>query len=54
MNPIELAGIVVSIIAGVYEVVIRIIPTVGNYSILAKIINLLKIISDYLNVTKKK
>lgn len=33
------------LIAG-YEAVVRIIPTVGTYSIIAKVINLLKLVSD--------
>jgi hypothetical protein len=38
---------------GVYELVVRLIPTVANYSLLGKIIACLKWISDNLNVTKK-
>jgi uncharacterized secreted protein with C-terminal beta-propeller domain len=53
MNTLHIAGLIVSVIAGVYEVVVRVIPTVGNYSFLGKIINALKVLSDYLNITKK-
>lgn len=45
--------LIVAIIVGVYEVLVRVIPTVGNISILAKIIALLKWLSDSLNRTKK-
>ena len=43
----------VAIIIGIYEVIARIIPTVGDISILGKIIALLKWISDNLNNFKK-
>lgn len=36
----------------VYEVVVRVVPSVGNYSVVSWIINLLKKVSDTLNVTK--
>lgn len=44
---------VILVIAGVYEVVARAVPTVKNWSILGNIVNILKIISDYLNSTIK-
>lgn len=44
---------VVAILAGLYEVIIRLIPTVGNYSIIGKIIEILKWVSDFLNRKKK-
>lgn len=53
MDALHIAGVVVSVIAGVYEVVVRVIPTVKNYSFIGKIINVLKVLSDYLNITKK-
>jgi hypothetical protein len=34
----------------VYEVVVRLIPTVGDYSVLSWIIKILKRVSDTLNV----
>lgn len=43
----------VAIIIGIYEVIARIIPTIGDISILGKIIALLKWISDNLNNFKK-
>ena len=46
--------VVVLLLAGIYEVVARIIPTIGNYSWLAKLIDILKLISDFLNKRKKK
>jgi hypothetical protein len=36
----------------VYEVVVRIVPSVGDYSAVSWIIKLLKKVSDTLNVTK--
>lgn len=44
--------IAVALIAGIYEVIIRLIPTVGNYSFIGKIIDILKWISDFLNRKK--
>lgn len=46
--------VVIGIIVGIYEVFIRLIPTVGNHSLLKIIIDLLKWFSDNLNITKKK
>ena len=45
--------LVVGIILGLYEVIIRLIPTVKNYSLLGIIVNLLQWLNDNLNVTKK-
>jgi len=42
----------VGLAVGVYEAVVRFIPTVGTYSIVSKIINLLKILSDSLDRKK--
>ena len=39
-------------ILGIYEVVVRAIPSVGNYSAVSWIITALKYVSDKLNVTK--
>lgn len=47
-------SIVVPIIAGLYEVIVRIIPTVKNYSIIGKIIEIILWISNFLNNKKKK
>ena len=37
---------------GIYEVVVRIVPSVGDYSAVSWVIRFLKKISDTLNVTK--
>ena len=39
-------------VLGVYEVVVRLVPSVGNYSIVSWLITALKFVSDKLNVTK--
>lgn len=44
----------IALLAGLYEVIARLIPTIGNYSWIAKIIDILKWISDFLNRRKKK
>lgn len=46
--------LVVAILAGVYEVIVRVIPSVGNLSWIAKILDILVWISDFLNRKKKK
>jgi hypothetical protein len=45
---------IVAILAGIYEVIVRLIPTIANYSFIGKIIDILKWISDFLNRKKKK
>lgn len=47
-------AIIVPIIAGLYEVIVRIIPTVKNYSVIGKIIEILLWLSNFLNNKKKK
>jgi hypothetical protein len=44
---------IIALILGIYEVVIRIIPTVSNLSIIGKLITILKWLSDYFNIVKK-
>ena len=44
----------VAVIIGVYEVIARLIPTVGDITILGKIIAFLKWVSDSLNNKKSK
>jgi len=44
--------IVSASIVTIYELVVRIVPTVGNYSVVGFIINILKKLSDTLNVEK--
>ena len=39
-------------ILGIYEVVVRAVPSVGNYSVVSWIITALKYVSDKLNATK--
>ena len=39
-------------ILGVYEIIVRIVPSVGDYSAVSWVIKLLKKVSDTLNVTK--
>jgi hypothetical protein len=46
--------LVVAIVAAIYEAIVRIIPTIGNYSAIAKIIEILVWISNFLNRKKKK
>jgi hypothetical protein len=36
----------------VYEVVVRVVPSIGDYSVVSWIIKILKKVSDTLNVTK--
>jgi hypothetical protein len=39
-------------ILGVYEIVVRLVPSVGDYSAVSWIIKFLKKVSDTLNITK--
>ena len=39
-------------VLGVYEVVVRLIPSVGDYSVVSWIIKVLKKVSDTLNIKK--
>jgi hypothetical protein len=39
-------------ILGVYEIIVRLVPSVGDYSAVSWIIRILKKVSDTLNVTK--
>lgn len=45
--------IVALVVLGIYEVIIRLIPTVSSWSVLGLIIKILKVLSDYLDVKKK-
>ena len=45
--------LIIALIAGLYELIVRLIPTVANYSLIAKIINILVWVSDFLNRKKK-
>lgn len=44
--------ILIAILA-IYEVIVRLIPSIGNYSLIAWIIDLLKKLSDLLNRQKR-
>lgn len=46
-------SMVLAFIVGLYEVVIRIVPTAGQYGIIGKIIEVLAWLSNFLNVKKK-
>jgi len=46
--------VIVPIVAGLYEVIVRIIPSVNNYSFIGKIIEILLWLSNFLNNKKKK
>lgn len=50
---LHILAIVLGVVAGLYDVVVRLIPTVGNYSILHKVIEILAWVSNFLNVKKK-
>ncbi|OGN89036.1 MAG: hypothetical protein A2Z74_07490 [Chloroflexi bacterium RBG_13_46_9] len=53
-GPVKLTwSVIIALLAGIYEVVIRAIPTVGNYSFIGKIIDILKWLSEFLNRKKK-
>jgi hypothetical protein len=45
--------VVLAILIGLYELLVRLIPTIGNYSLLKIIFDFLKWLSDRLNVQKK-
>lgn len=45
-------SMVLGLIVGLYELVVRLIPSVGNYSLINKIIDILKWISEFLNRKK--
>lgn len=49
-----LVTVIVPILAGVWEIVGRIIPSVGHITIIGKIIDILAWISNFLNNKKKK
>jgi hypothetical protein len=44
--------LVLSFVVGIYEVVIRLVPTAGQYAVIGKIIDILKWLSDFLNRKK--
>lgn len=42
------------VVLGIYEVVVRAVPSVGKYSVVSWFITALKFVSDKLNVTKNQ
>jgi hypothetical protein len=50
-DPSTLKLVALALLA-VYEVVVRIVPSVGDYSVVSWFIKLLKKVSDTLNITK--
>ena len=42
------------VVLGIYEVVVRVVPSVGNYSVVSWFITALKFVSDKLNATKNQ
>jgi hypothetical protein len=48
----SLIKLIVVGILGVYEIIVRAVPSVGDYSVVSWIIKALKKISDTLNITK--
>jgi hypothetical protein len=52
-SPIKITlPLVLAFIVGVYEVIIRLVPTFGQWGIIGKLIDILKWLSDFLNRTK--
>jgi hypothetical protein len=45
--------VIAALIIGIYETLVRVIPTIGSYSLVAKIIDILKWLSDNLDKKKK-
>lgn len=41
-------------ILGVYEIIVRLVPSIGDYSVVSWIIKALKKVSDTLNVTRSQ
>ena len=56
LTPGLTAGSILQIVAGsvvtLYELIVRIVPTVANYSVIGFVIDVLKKLSDFLNVSK--
>jgi hypothetical protein len=50
--PVDLIHYIILGLLAIYEIIVRIIPSVGNYSIIAFIIKILKWLSDATNRTK--
>lgn len=52
-NVLEIIGHILLLVLGIYEVIVRIYPTVRDWTILGNIIKVLAKISDWLNNTNK-
>jgi hypothetical protein len=50
--PLDLAHYVILGILAIYEIIVRLIPTVANYSLVAFVIKILKWLSDATNREK--
>lgn len=46
--------LICGLIVGIYEVIVRLIPTVKDYTFIGMIIKVLRVISDNLQLKKKK
>jgi hypothetical protein len=52
-TPFKLSiGFVLAIVVGIYELVARLVPTVSNWSLIGKIIDILKWLSEFFNRKK--
>lgn len=45
-------GAILAAVVSVYETIVRIVPTVGNWTIISKVAGWIKKASDFLNVKK--
>jgi len=50
---VEKPGVVSAILVGIYEIAVRVIPTVKDYTILGKVIKALKWLHQFLNNQKR-
>lgn len=50
----EIVVKIIIAVTGIYEVLLRVIPTLADWTILGNIIKFLRWLSDYLNNLKKK
>ena len=53
VGPIKITiPLILALIVGFYEVIVRLVPTVGQWGLIGKIIDILKWLSDFLNRKK--
>ena len=53
VEPIKITiPLILALIVGFYEVIVRLVPTVGQWGLIGKIIDILKWLSDFLNRKK--